>query len=97
VKSFRCTFDEKTYNNTINDEVVEEGTFKLDPEKSPKAIDFDIKTGQDKDKKQLGIYKIDGDKLTIVFAKAGSTDRPKSLEPEADTQDGVAVLERVKP
>jgi uncharacterized protein (TIGR03067 family) len=96
VKSFKFNLDGKNYINTAGDQS-EEGGYTLDSTKSPKTIDFDIKTGMDKGKKQLGIYKLDGDKLTIVASPAGSTDRPKSLEPEADSPAVVLVLEREKP
>jgi uncharacterized protein (TIGR03067 family) len=95
VKSFRLSFDGKNYTNSAADQS-EEGGYTLDSSKSPKTIDFDIKTGNDKGKKQLGIYKLDGDKLTIVASEAGSTERPKSFESEAGSADLVVVLERAK-
>jgi uncharacterized protein (TIGR03067 family) len=95
VKSFKMSFDGKTYTNSAGDQS-EEGGYSLDSTKSPKTIDFDIKTGDDKGKKQLGLYKLDGDKLTIVASQAGSPDRPKSLEPEANSPEVLIVLEREK-
>jgi uncharacterized protein (TIGR03067 family) len=95
VKSFKLNFDGKDYTNSAGDQS-EEGGYTLDSSKSPKTIDFDIKTGNDKGKKQLGIYKLDGDKLTIVASQAGSPDRPKSLEPEANSPEVQFVLEREK-
>jgi uncharacterized protein (TIGR03067 family) len=97
LKTFRCQFDEKTYNNTVSDEVIEEGSFTIDSSKTPKTIDFDIKKGHDEGKKQLGVYKLEGDKLTIVLTRAGSTERPKSLEPEEGSEVIEVVLEKVKP
>src|SRR5438874_1107757 len=38
---------------------------KLDPAKKPKAIDFTHTEGPDKGKTELGIYKIEGDTLTV--------------------------------
>jgi uncharacterized protein (TIGR03067 family) len=97
VKAFKFDFDGKNYTNTGPGGQSEEGGYTLDSSKSPKTIDFDIKTGNDKGKKQLAIYKIDGDKLTIVASQAGSTDRPKSLEPEENSPELLVVLEREKP
>jgi uncharacterized protein (TIGR03067 family) len=96
VKTFKFSFDGKEYVNSATGQS-EEGGYKIDSSKSPKTIDFDIKTGNDKGKKQLGIYKLDGDKLTIIAAPAGETDRPKSLEPEDEAKVLVIVLEREKP
>jgi uncharacterized protein (TIGR03067 family) len=97
VKSFKFALDGKNYTNTIGTEVDEEGGYSIDASKMPKTIDFDIKKGPDAGKKQLGLYKIDGDKLTIVVSAAGSAERPKSLDGEGADDVTVAVLERVKP
>jgi uncharacterized protein (TIGR03067 family) len=97
VKSFKFALDGKNYTNTIGTVVTEEGSYTIDASKTPKTIDFAIKKGEDAGKKQLGIYKIDGDKLTIVAAQAGSADRPKSLDAEGASDVLVVVLERVKP
>jgi uncharacterized protein (TIGR03067 family) len=96
VKSFKFHFDGKEYVNTAPGQS-EEGGYKIDSSKSPKTIDFDIKTGNDKGKKQVGIYKLDGDELTIVAAMAGETERPKSLEPGANDPVLVIVLKRERP
>jgi uncharacterized protein (TIGR03067 family) len=96
VKSLQCRFDEKTYTNTVAQEVVEEGSYTIDSSKTPKTIDFDIKKGHDQGKRQLGIYKIEGNKLTLVLTQPGSTVRPASFK--AGPEDPVleVVLERVK-
>jgi uncharacterized protein (TIGR03067 family) len=96
-KDFRCTFEEKTYNNVMNGEIVEEGEYKFDDDKSPKTIDFDIKKGQNEGKKQVGIFKIEHDKITIVLAEPDATDRPTSFEVKEGSNAIEAVLERVKP
>jgi uncharacterized protein (TIGR03067 family) len=89
-------FDGKSYVNKMED-MVEEGGYTIDATKTPKTIDFDIKTGDDKGKKQFGIYKIEGEKLTIVVAKPGSKDRPNSFKAEAGAEVAEVVLEREKP
>lgn len=97
VKNFRCHFDEKTYNDTVANEVIEEGSYAIDASKTPKTIDFDIKKGRKEGKRQLGIYKIEGDKITLVMTQAGSTERPKSFKTESGDSLVEVVLERVKP
>jgi uncharacterized protein (TIGR03067 family) len=97
VKDFKCTFEEKTYNNVMNGETIEEGEYKFDDAKSPKTIDFDIKKGHNEGKKQVGIIKIEDDKMTLVLAEADVTDRPASFKVEEGSSLIEAVLERVKP
>jgi uncharacterized protein (TIGR03067 family) len=97
VKRLKFTFDGKAYTNILGDEVVEEGGYTIDASKTPKTIDFDIKKGDDAGKKQLGIYKIEENKLTLVVAQPGSTERPKSLQPAPSDNMIEAVLERAKP
>jgi uncharacterized protein (TIGR03067 family) len=97
LKDFKCTFEEKKYNNVMNGETIEEGEYTFDDAKSPKTIDFDIKKGHSEGKKQVGIFKIEDDKMTLVLAEAGESDRPTSFEVKEGSGLIEAVLERVKP
>jgi uncharacterized protein (TIGR03067 family) len=97
VKAFKFSLDGKNYTNTIGTEAIEEGGYSIDASKMPKTIDFDIKKGPDAGKKQLGLYKIEGDKLTIAASQAGAAERPKALDAEGADDVVVIVLERVKP
>jgi uncharacterized protein (TIGR03067 family) len=65
----------------------ESGTYKLDASKSPATIDFTIEDGPEKGKTQLGLLKLEGDVLTVAYAKPGSMDRPKGF----DGTDALAV------
>jgi uncharacterized protein (TIGR03067 family) len=97
VKAFKFSLDGKNYTNTIGTEAIEEGGYSIDASKMPKTIDFDIKKGPDAGKKQLGLYKIEGDKLTIAASQAGAAERPKALDADGADDVVVIVLERVKP
>ena len=96
IKKLKLTFDAKTYTNIVGDQTVEEGDYAIDSSKTPKTIDFDIKKGPDQGKKQLGIYKVEGDKLIMVVALPGSTERPKSWKPAASENMIEATFEREK-
>lgn len=89
-------FDGEKYVQTAGP-ASEEGNYTLDPSKTPKTIDLDIKTGMDQGKKQLGIYKIEDGKITVIVAAAGSKDRPKSFTPAEGDDVLEFVLERAKP
>jgi uncharacterized protein (TIGR03067 family) len=95
-KKMKFGFDDATYTNSLGDDYMEEGAYTTDTSKTPNTIDFDIKKGPDAGKKQLGIFKIEGDKATLVVALAGSTERPKSFKPDDSEQVIMAVIERVK-
>jgi uncharacterized protein (TIGR03067 family) len=70
-------------------------TIKLDPGKSPKAMDITFTEGESKGKVSLGIYKIEDDRLTICRAAPG-TDRPSEFASKPGSGHTLMVYERVK-
>jgi uncharacterized protein (TIGR03067 family) len=68
------------------------GTFKADPAKG--TIDFTPADGPAQGKTLLGIYKVEGDKLTLCFRSAGR-DRPAELK-STDRATVLATYERKK-
>lgn len=70
------------YAQTVNGEVNERGTLKLDPSKKPMAIDLNIVEGNDGGKLQLGVIEVTGDTMTGKLGTPGEPTRPTSLMPE---------------
>jgi uncharacterized protein (TIGR03067 family) len=68
------------------------GTFTLDASKSPRAIDL---TPAGAGKPILGIYKIDGDTLTICYAAPGKP-RPAGFTAKAGSGNTLTVWKREK-
>ncbi len=89
-----AVFKDGKYSLSTGGKQMEAGTYKADASKTPATIDVVITEGKDKDKTQLGIFKIDGDKLTIAMSSPGSKDRPKSFEGGA--KEEVTMLTRKK-
>src|SRR5262245_41917808 len=89
--------DKMTFGGGKGEEA-REFTFKLDPDKKPKVIDTTALTGPYKGNTQAGIYKLDGDTLTICMSND-----PKAKEAPADfeSKEGsnlvLFTLKRAKP
>ena len=75
---------------------LEEGTIKLDQGKKPGAFDLDITAGNCGGKAQPGIYKIEGDTLTLCLAWPGMTNRPTEFSTSAANQWILITLKRAK-
>ena len=76
-----------------------QGDFKLDPSKDPKQIDFTLRTSpgaEQKGKSSLGIYKLDGDKLTFHAAHPGGASGRPTSRARRGQDSMVLTLERVK-
>jgi uncharacterized protein (TIGR03067 family) len=98
LEKFRQTleFRGEKYKVTVLDKVQEEGTFKTDPKKNPKTIDLMITSGRDKDKTQRGIYRLEGDTLTVSMSQPGAEERPGAFSTEEGSTFAVIVLKRQK-
>jgi uncharacterized protein (TIGR03067 family) len=96
VKEVKFTVKNNKYSLTIKGQEAESGTIKLDPSKKPKTIDLDIARGNDKGKKQAGIYTLEGDTLTFCLAKPGEADRPAKLESTKESKTVLSVMKRDK-
>jgi uncharacterized protein (TIGR03067 family) len=72
-------------------------TITIDTKKTPRTIDNLHESGEQKGKKQYGIYKLDGDRFTVCMTPRGAAeaDRPKEFTSKGGT-NVVFVFERVK-
>ena len=97
LKKAAFVFKDGKYTS-INPEGKEEetGTVKVDPSKKPKTIEFDITSGKDKGKKQLGIYTLEGDNFTLCMGMPGEDQRPTKLESAKGSKTVLAVMKREK-
>ena len=76
----RSTFHGSTFVVEIADGSIPiRGTFKLDPTKDPKAIDYTDTHGADAGKTFLAIYSLEGDRLIFCAASEGQ-ERPTEFK-----------------
>ncbi len=75
---------------------VETSTFKVDATKSPKTIDFTYTSGFLKGKTIKGIYKIDGDDMTICRGLSPEKERPNEFAAPTDSGLMLVVWKRSK-
>jgi len=71
----------------------EEASYTVDPKKTPAEIDL-VPPAQEKVGTMAGIFKIDGDVLTLCFTMMG--ERPKSFESPVGAMTMLMTLKRVK-
>jgi uncharacterized protein (TIGR03067 family) len=82
------------YNVSVMGKEIENGSYKIDAKAKPATIDLKIAKGKDEGKTQLGIFLLEGDKLTVAIASADSKERPKSFEGAEGVE--VTMLKRNK-
>jgi uncharacterized protein (TIGR03067 family) len=86
--TFAFTADGKFIVKEGKREKPDEGTYKLDAGKDPAEIDI-LPPAEKKDRGAIqGIYKVDGDTLTICLARGPGVERPKKFE----SPEGVMLM-----
>jgi uncharacterized protein (TIGR03067 family) len=84
------------YTTVIGDEK-DVGTFTVDPSKSPKELDVKPTGGPNKGKTVKGIYKIDGDTLTVCYGfEADKAGRPTKFDSKAGDKTLLMTYKREK-
>jgi uncharacterized protein (TIGR03067 family) len=91
----KVTFKNDRFNATIGDHSIE-GTISVDADRDPKTFDADHEKGEDRGKKQYGIYKFEDEKLTICSAGPGSeeSDRPTEFRTQPGENSMLFEFER---
>jgi uncharacterized protein (TIGR03067 family) len=95
LKGLILLFEGEKHTVKKGDDVIQVGTQKLDPSKSPKTIDVTMTEGPSKGTVMLGIYEIDGDTLKVCFDGEGKK-RPTEFKSPPGSQTFVNVHKRVK-
>jgi len=77
------------------DQTAWELTFKVDPSKTPKAIDLRVVKGPEQGKVYHGIYKIDNDLYTICRTTVPGKERPHEFATRAESGLMIVVWRHV--
>jgi uncharacterized protein (TIGR03067 family) len=85
-RNFKLSFQGSTFITQVGDQK-REGSYTVDPGKSPRTIDITLSSGPDKGKTQLAIYSVLGNTLRICGAEPGR-ERPTGFE----TRDKAGVI-----
>ena len=70
------------YAQTVNGEVNERGTIKVDQTKKPMTIHFTITEGNDAGKPQVGLVEVTGDTMTMKLSVVGGSTLPAGMAAE---------------
>ena len=102
VKGVRFTFAEKLLTIVPPDEISNKMprqtlSLTLHPENNPKWIDTTNLDGPSKGMTVAGIYKIEGNTLTVCIPTAAAAARPKGFESKEGSMLAVYTLQRAKP
>lgn len=81
---------------TLKAESEDKGTYKLDAARKPKEVDIKGTEGPNKGKTVLGIYKLDGDTMTVCYDLSGKGTRPTEFKTTPGTQLFLATYKRKK-
>jgi uncharacterized protein (TIGR03067 family) len=95
LKSATMTVEGNKYTVEAGGKTVEQGTFKIDPTKSPKTIDVTATQGKGKGNTYHGIYEIKGDTVRDCFARDGK-DRPTDFKTKAGSAWVLRTYKRQK-
>jgi uncharacterized protein (TIGR03067 family) len=95
LKGFIVIFEGDTHTLTVGDKVIQVGTQKIEPSKSPKTIDVTLSQGPNKGAVMLGFYEFDRDTLKACFDPQGKK-RPTEFMSPPGSQNFVNVHKRVK-
>jgi uncharacterized protein (TIGR03067 family) len=74
-----------------------EGSFELDPTKTPRVVKSTYTAGANKGKSRIGIYKFEGDTFTICYSDFGKNEPPADFTSKPGSREIVIVSKRDKP
>src|SRR4051794_3619039 len=96
VQAAKLVVEGDRYTPVFDDRTISE-TFTVDPDQSPKAIDFTYTDGPRKGETVKGIYKLEGDRCVMCRALLAEGERPKEFAARAESMRALVVWKRDRP
>jgi uncharacterized protein (TIGR03067 family) len=96
-KQLRLDINRTNYTTRRGDQVLFEGTIRVDPAKEPMEIDITDQTGENKGKTGKGIYHLDDKTFTLCHGMPSNPDRPKEFVSKPGSGLFLVVWERQNP
>jgi uncharacterized protein (TIGR03067 family) len=96
IKGSRLVVKGRGYTVTLGEQVLKV-TFKLDPAKTPKALDLTYWDEATEGRRFQGIYKLEGDTVTMCRPTRPEGERPTGFAAPADSGLVLIVLRRERP
>lgn len=96
-KKFNIAFDKGNFTVKFEDDEVN-GTFKIDPAKTPRTMDLTVTGGRGapadrySGKTALAIYEVSGDSLKWCANEPGREERPQAFPPDAGGDDHLFIV-----
>jgi len=95
LKMMKLTMTDGKYTVKVGD-LLDKGTYKLDPAAKPRAVDITGSEGPNKGKTLLAIYELKDDSLRVCYDLEGKK-RPTEFKTEKDTKQFLVTYKREKP
>jgi uncharacterized protein (TIGR03067 family) len=95
-EKLRIHFTARHVTFTLGDQK-REGAYKLDPSRKPPRIEIELTDGPSKGRKDSGVYRLEGDTLTLCLTLKPGEEPPADFTSKAGSGRTLFTLERVKP